>query len=343
MNIAVLNVQVPFVRGGAEVLVDGLVAALERAGHRAAAITAPFAWRPPSETLTAALAWRLFNLREANGVPIDMVICTKYPTWAVEHPNKVAWIVHQHRQAYDWYGTAMSDFNNTADDRAVRQEIRRIDRTGLGECRRLYAISGNVAQRLRWFCDLEARVLEPPTTLTGLRPEALGDFVLSVARLDRAKRVDLLIEALSRTDRPVKAAIVGAGNEEAVLKRLVDQRGLGGRVRFYGRLPDDEVVRLYNTCRGVVYAPIDEDYGLATLEAMLAAKPVLTATDSGGTLGFVTDGETGAVRPPEPDQFAAVLDAWQADAELCQRLGEQGRRRVEHITWEAVVAELVGA
>jgi glycosyltransferase involved in cell wall biosynthesis len=342
VNIAVLNTQVPFVRGGAEVLVDGLVAALQRAGHQATAVTAPFTWYPVAETLTAALTWRLFDLRQANGVPIDLVVCVKYPTWAARHPNKIAWIAHQHRQAYDWYGTPLSDFAATPEDRAVREGIREVDRVGLGECRRLFAISANVARRLRRFSGLEAGVLFPPTALTGLRREALGDFVLSVARLDRAKRVDLLLRALARTRRPVRAVIVGGGNEEAALRRLAGQLGLGERVRFLGRAADAEVVALYNTCRAVVYAPVDEDYGLATLEGMLAGKPVLTAADSGGTLEFVTDGETGAVRPPEADAFAGVLDAWDADADLCARLGETARQRVGHITWETVVAGLTG-
>jgi glycosyltransferase involved in cell wall biosynthesis len=340
VNIAVLNVQVPFVRGGAEVLAEGLVAALQQAGHNATLITAPFKWYPVGETLKAALAWRLFDLTDANGVPIDRVICTKFPTWAVRHPNKIAWVMHQHRQAYDWYGTVLSEFANSPEDRAVRNGIRDIDRIGLGDCRRIYAISDNVARRLDWFCGLKADVLNPPTTLAGLRREELGDFVLSVARLDRAKRVDLLLDALAKTARPVKAAIVGAGNEEAALKRQAERLGLRERVRFYGRLPEAELAALYNTCRAVVYAPIDEDYGYATIEGMLAGKPVLTATDSGGTLDFVADGATGAVRPPDAAAFAAVLDAWDADADLCRRLGDAGRRRVEGITWAAVVAEL---
>jgi glycosyltransferase involved in cell wall biosynthesis len=340
VNIAVLNVQVPFVRGGAEMLVEGLVAALERAGHRATAITAPFKWYPVGETLKAALAWRLFDLTEANGLPVDLVICTKFPTWAVRHPNKVAWIMHQHRQAYDWYGTVLSEFANTPDDRAVRQGIRDVDRIGLRDCRRVYAISDNVAKRLAWFCDLEAGVLNPPTMLTGLRREEMGDFVLSAARLDRAKRVDLLVEALAKTTRPVKAMIVGTGNEAAALKQQVERLGLRDRVGFRGWLSNDEVTSLYNTCRAVYYAPIDEDYGYATIDGMLAGKPVLTATDSGGTLDFVADGETGAVRPPDAAAFAAVLDAWDADADLCRRLGDAGRRRVEGISWEKVVEGL---
>jgi glycosyltransferase involved in cell wall biosynthesis len=342
VNIAVLSVQVPFVRGGAEVLADGLVAALERAGHRATLVTMPFRWYPVGETLTAALMWRLADLREANGVPIDMVICTKYPTWAVEHPNKVTWLVHQHRQAYDWYGTELSEFTNTPEDQAVREGIRSVDRIGLSACRRCYAISQNVADRLARFTGLQATALNPPTTLEGLRRETFGDFVLSVARLDRAKRVDLLLEALARTRRPVRAVIAGSGNDEEQLRRLARRLGLGERVRFAGRLPDAEIVRLYNTCRAVVYAPIDEDYGYATLEGMLAGKPVLTAADSGGTLGFVEEGATGAVRPPDPAAFATVLDAWDADEETCRKLGDAAQARVQHITWEAVVRRLVG-
>ena len=44
---------------------------------------------------------------------------------------------------------------------------------------------------------------------------------------------------------------------------------------------------------GVIFPPLDEDYGYVTLEAMLAAKPVITCTDSGGPLEFV-----GASRRP---------------------------------------------
>lgn len=340
MNIAVLNVQVPFVRGGAEVLVDGLVAALEQAGHRATAITAPFRWYPVAETLKAALTWRLFNLTEANGLPIDLVICTKFPTWAVDHPNKIAWLVHQHRQAYDWYGTPLSEFTNTEPDRRVRQAIQSIDYQGLSECRRRYAISTNVAQRLKRYSRLEATPLEPPTILTGLGRSATGAEMLSVARLDRAKRVELLLEALARTVRPVRATIVGEGNEATTLERRAARLGLSQRVRFLGRVDTTRLVELYNTCRALVYAPIDEDYGIATLEAMLAGKPVLTADDSGGTLGFVSDGETGAVRPPTAEAFAAVLDAWDADPALCERLGDAAQQRVRSISWQRVVAEL---
>ena len=346
MNIAICASQVPFVRGGAEVLVDGLAAALEAHGHRVAVVSLPFKWYPKEQLLRGALAWRLIDLTEANGVPIDLVICTKFPTWAVRHPRKVAWIVHQHRQAYDWYGTPLSDFANTPDDREARRRIKALDEIGLGECRKLFGISRNVTERLARFNGLSATPLYPPILLRGLAPSAEGadddGTIFSVSRLDAAKRVELLIEALALTKTPIRATISGTGPDEDRLRRLVAERGLSDRVTIPGRLPDAAVVERYNSCRAVYYAPVDEDYGYATIEAFTAGKPVLTATDSGATREFVRDGVTGAVVAPEPASFAAVLDRWYHDPREARRLGLAGRDTIAAISWDRVVAALTG-
>ena len=344
MNIAICASQVPFVRGGAEVLVDGLAEALEAHGHQVTVVALPFKWYPKEQLLRGALAWRLVDLTEANGVPIDLVICTKFPTWAVRHPRKVAWIIHQHRQIYDWYGTPLSDFANTPDDRETRRRIMGIDAAGLGECAKLFGISRNVTERLARFNQLAATPLYPPIRLRGLAPLPDGapdnGTILSVSRLDAAKRVDLLIEALARTDAPIRATIVGTGPDEEALRRLVRERGLTERVTLLGRLSDAAVVEQYNACRAVYYAPVDEDYGYATIEAFTAGKPVLTATDSGATREFVRDGVTGAVVAPDPAAFAAILDRWHHAADETRRLGRAGREAIGEITWDRVVAAL---
>ncbi|HEY7908554.1 MAG TPA: glycosyltransferase, partial [Thermomicrobiales bacterium] len=90
----------------------------------------------------------------------------------------------------------------------------------------------------------------------------------------------------------------------------------------------------------VVYVPVDEDYGYAAVEALMAGKPVLTTNDSGGVLEFVRDGENGAVVPPEPAQLAAVLDRWWQTPDAAATLGSNGERAVAGINWETVVREL---
>lgn len=341
MNIVIAATQVPFVRGGAEVLVDGLAGALEDAGHRVAVVALPFRWYPPSTIPAHVLAWRLLDLTEANGVPVDRVICTKFPTWAVRHPRKVAWVVHQHRQAYDWYGTPLSDFANTPDDRRLRESIRAIDARGLGECDRVYGISRNVVARLSRFNRIAATALYPPTTLTGLAPGGPdGGFLLSVARLDAAKRLDLVLRALAACTEGVELRIVSDGPERERLERLAATLRISDRVRFLGRLPDADVVHLYLTSRAVVYAPVDEDYGYAAVEALMAGKPVLTTTDSGGVLEFVREGVNGAVVAPDAESLARALDAWWRAPADATRLGAIGPEAVATINWETVVREL---
>jgi len=341
VNIVIAATQVPFVRGGAEVLVEGLTGALERAGHRVAVVALPFRWYPPAMIPAHALAWRLLDVTEANGMRVDRVICTKFPTWAVRHPHKVAWVVHQHRQAYDWYGTPLSDFANTPDDRRVRESIRAIDARGLGECARVYGISRNVVARLSRFNDIKGAPLYPPTTLTGLAPGGPdGGFLLSVARLDAAKRLDLVFRALAACNERVELRVVSDGPERERLERLAATLGIGDRVRFLGRLPDAEVVNLYRTCRAVVYAPVDEDYGYAAVEALMVGKPVLTASDSGGVLEFVQDGVNGAVVAPDAGALARVLDDWWRAPADAIRLGNSGPKAVANIGWETVVREL---
>ncbi|MBX6721633.1 MAG: glycosyltransferase family 4 protein [Dactylosporangium sp.] len=342
MNLIICATQVPFVRGGAEVHVEGLRDALIAAGHRVDIVALPFKWYPKAEILKAALAWRLLDLTEANGVPVDAVICTKFPTWAVRHPRKIAWVIHQHRQAYDWFGTPLSDFTNSAEDVALRRRIAEIDRRGLGECVARFANSANVARRLKHSVGLDAEPLHVPVSLDGLEPVAYGDYILSVSRLDRAKRVHLLLEAMAGAGGTFRAVVAGDGPEAASLRTLARELGIAHRVCFTGRVSDQEVVRLYNGARAVFYAPVDEDYGLVTVEALTAGKPVLTAADAGGVLEFIEDGITGLVAATaDARALAPALARLMEDEALARRLGAAGRERVARLRWDRVVERLL--
>ena len=111
---------------------------------------------------------------------------------------------------------------------------------------------------------------------------------------------------------------------------------------FAGEASADRLVELYAGARAVVYAPFDEDYGYVTLEAFLSAKPVITASDSGGTLEFVRDGENGFVCAPEPSEIGQAMARLAADLDLARRLGESGLARATQVTWDGVVEQLVG-
>lgn len=342
-RIVIAAVQVPFTRGGAELLVEGLAGALREHGHSVEVVQLPFSWAPDKrEIVRGCLAWRLLNLETVSEVPVDQVICTKFPSYALHHPHKVVWLVHQHRQAYDWYGTGYSDFSYREQDREVRQVIQRLDRRCLGEAKRLYTISQNVSRRLAHYNGLRSTPLYPPSRYRErLHPGPYGDYILYMGRLDRAKRVNLLIEAMSYVRGPLRAVIAGEGPERQDLEKLARQCGVAERVRFAGHVDDEELVSLYANARAVFYAPVDEDYGFATVEAFHAAKPVVTTADAGGVLEFVEHRRTGLVSPPEPAAIAAHLEEMGEDVRLAEQMGTAGCKRVEGITWEKVVHALV--
>ncbi len=156
MRIAVCRPQVPFVYGGAEVMADQLAAELRVRGHEAETVTVPYKWYPGTRVLDQAFLWRLLDLEEADGRPIDRVIATKFPAYCVRHPNKVAWIAHQFRQAYDYDRTEFGQFSESPEDRATRLAVERLDRVALGEARRVFAISRNVVDRLKRYTDVDA-------------------------------------------------------------------------------------------------------------------------------------------------------------------------------------------
>lgn len=339
LRVAVCHPQVPFERGGAEILADDLVAALNRGGHDAALVTIPFKWYPDPVLLEHALMWRMLDLTEANGRPIDLVIGTKFPSYLVRHPRKVVWLVHQFRQAYDLHGTQFAQFTDDAQGAAMREAIRSMDATALGEATRRFAISRNVADRLDRFNGLGATpLLPPPQALEFGRPSDDGTLLV-VGRLDAAKRVDLVVRALALLPG-VRCALVGDGPAREGLEVLVRTLGIADRVSFAGRVDRSELARRYSSCRAVAYVPLDEDYGFVPIEAHLAGKPVITVLDAGGPLDVVADGETGVVCEPTPEAIAGAIRRLINDPDEARRLGSLGKSRAAGFSWDDVVDTL---
>lgn len=344
MRICICSVQVPFITGGAELLVQSLRAELARRGFDVDLVELPFSWLTPQQVLKCAYAARLLNLQPHAEMPIDLVIATKFPSYLIPHPNKVLWLMHQFRQVYDMLGTPYSDYDSTPAHREAAAMIREMDNRGIAECTRRFAIAGNPAERLRRFNNLEARVLYPPPPLDGRYREGdFGDYVFTVGRLDRSKRNDILIRAMAHTKTPVRARIAGSGPDRAELERLIDELGVRDRVELLGRVDDDRLVDLYAGSLAVFFAPYDEDYGYVTIEAFKSGKPVLTASDSGGVLEFVDDGANGFICPSgSPQAFAAHIDALYNDRGRARQLGAAGRPRVASLDWDHVIETLTG-
>ncbi len=341
-TVVVCEAQVPFVEGGAEYHVRELVRQLRARGYLTDLVSVPFKWYPKREILAHAAAWRLLDLSESNGRPIDLVIGTKFPSYFARHPNKVTWLIHQYRAAYELCGTPYSDFDHVEGDVGLRETLLRLDGEMLGECRRVFTNAKNTASRLGRFNGIDAEPLyHPPRLASRLEGGPYGDYVLVVGRLESVKRPDLVIRAMRHVDPPLRLVIVGEGTQRANTERLIEELGVGDRVELAGTVDDDRLLGLYAGALAVVYAPYDEDYGYVTLEAFLARRPVVTTTDAGGPLEFVVDDVNGRICEPDAEAIAVVLNDLAANRTRAAALGEAGEVRAREVTWDGVIERLI--
>jgi len=347
MRVLIATVQVPFIRGGAEIHAEGLRNALVEAGHEAEILAIPFKWYPPEKILDHILACRLLDVSEVAGTRVDRLIGLRFPAYLIPHPNKVLWILHQHRTAYDLWDHALSDLVYYPNGSQVRDVIEHADRALIPEARAVFANSQNVARRLKRFCDIESTPLyHPPPNAEDFYSATAEDYLFLPSRLCIPKRQELALQALALTRHPVRLCFAGVSDQpdyNEKLQSLARKLKMQKRVEWLGGISEDEKRARYASALAVVYPPVDEDYGYVTLEAMLASKAVITCRDSGGPLEFVIDQTTGLITEPTPEALAAAFDViWENRSEAAE-WGRAGRVRYEslNLSWSNVVQKLL--
>jgi glycosyltransferase involved in cell wall biosynthesis len=177
---------------------------------------------------------------------------------------------------------------------------------------------------------VDPHALAAPRERAGIRRELGlddGEFcLLALAALERRKGIDVLLDALAELETPPRVLVAGDGPCRAELEEQSARLGLATRVSFLGRRQDKACLLL--ACDALVLPSRAEGLGVAALEAMACARPVV-ASRVGGLADLVRDGETGLLVPPEdPEALARAIAALARDAALCRRLGEAGAARI---------------
>lgn len=344
MKLALCAVQVPFVRGGAEAHCDNLYRELINRNYEVEYIKIPFKWYPPEEIINGCLAWRLLDLSESNGEKIDGVIATKFPSYLAKHQNKIVWLLHQHRSAYDKAYTKFDDLATYGKKgEIVRRRIHAIDEKCLPEAKKIYTNSQNVANRLWTYNKIKGEALYHPPPLMGQYfSSSYDDYILYPSRIDSLKRQDLIIESMKYVKSGIRLKIVGTGPQMKEYIKLTKDLGLEKRVDFLGYVSNDLLLDLYSKAFCVTYTPFEEDMGYVTLESFLSKKPVITCTDSGGPLEFVEDNLNGYVIEPNPKLIGKKIDLLY-ESENFRKMGENGYNKISNmnLSWDYVIEKLL--
>lgn len=203
---------------------------------------------------------------------------------------------------------------------------------------RFASIAHTVVQRPDYFPEgVEIAVAYPPSSLY-VTPGHDFRYFFTVSRLDSPKRIDLLIEAMRHVKADIELLIAGEGPDEERLKALAkDDR----RIKFLGFKSDTELAKLYQDALAVPFIPYQEDYGLITVEGMMAAKPIITVKDAGGPTELVRHGENGLLVDATPQALGQALIELVDNPQLAKSLGLQGRKDAEKISWDTVTDTLL--
>lgn len=338
MRIAVVTPRsVTGEKGGAENLYDGLVGALEGAGHLVTRVEVPV-----DESSFEGILEAYSNCFYLNLDAYYLVISTKAPTYMVRHRNHVSYLLHTIRVFYDMFDTEFSSSDNLK--KKQRRLIHEFDKYGLAPSRiRKHFVNGApVYERMALVDDfwknVDFEILHHPPKVENFKEPEKGEFIFFPTRLHRWKRPELIINAMKYVKSDIKLIISGRGEDEAYYKQLAKN---DTRISFIGWINDDQLVDLYSKSLVVPFVPVNEDYGLITVEAYQSKKPVITCSDSGEPARIVRDGLSGFVVEPDPRKIAEKINYLIENPTHAQKMGEEGYRLVQGISWENVIDRLL--
>jgi glycosyltransferase involved in cell wall biosynthesis len=181
----------------------------------------------------------------------------------------------------------------------LMENFRTWDKAAASRVHEFAAISYGIAGRIQSAYQREARVIYPPVEIERFSAnEKRGNYYVTLSRLVPHKRIDLVIEAFSKVQLPLK--IIGDGPR----KKNLEKRA-ASNIEFLGYQSEEIVAQLLASARGFVCAA-EEDFGIAIVEAQAAGCPVI-AYKGGGALETVIDEVTGRFFPEQ--SAVSLIDA----------------------------------
>ena len=221
------------------------------------------------------------------------------------------------------------------------------------QCRLVLAPTHAVAEALRhrghaqvdvWGRGVDADVFAPRRRNDVLREHLLegGDtLLLSVGRISREKRLDVLLAAFARLreDEPgARLAVVGDGPARAELETAAPEG-----VTFLGELHGDGLAQIYASSDLFCFPSTTDTFGQVLLEAGASGLPAVAAA-AGGAPELVSDRQTGLlVVPGDVGALASALRELVADPLRRAALAERAQAAAQARSWARSDAELVAA
>jgi len=157
------------------------------------------------------------------------------------------------------------------------------------------ANSHETEKRIEKFYRRDVTVIYPPVEIPKKPTDYLprrqagkltpNSYFITTSRLAKAKHIEILITAANKAKFDLK--VIGSGRDEQYLRSIA-----GETVEFLNNVPDEKFSEIYSNAKAFLFASVDEEFGIAPIEAMGYGIPVI-AFSSGGLKETVEDGKNG--------------------------------------------------
>ena len=242
MRIALFNIFIPYVRGGAEILVDDLAEQLQLHGHEHILCRIPFPQSSEAPLMATIEAARMLCFDE-----FDRVIAFKFPAYCIKHRAKVIWMFHQYRQVYELWGGEFGLQPGFVGE-GIRKNVKAADDEDIPLSLHIFTNSLEVSSRLKYFNNIHSEVLMPPLKKTELYfIENAGEYIYYPSRITPLKRQHLAIEAMRHVKSGVRLVVTGICEEPLYfdqLKKIIYDYKLEKRVELRNEWVSDEEKRI---------------------------------------------------------------------------------------------------
>jgi len=229
--------------------------------------------------------------------------------------------------------------------RLQRYITKTADRKNILSAQYVFSNSYYTRESLYKAYGILATVSYPGVDIDSFRPLDLPrkNFVLSIGSIAPIKKHDFVIDSLARINKDIRPNLIIIGNftSKNYMDNLLERaKSKDVTVELKLLISDEELLKLYNEAKMVIYPPVMEPFGLVPLEAMACGTPVIGVKE-GGIRETIVDGETGLLINRDEDQCAQAIEKLLRDDNLSKELGRKGREYVcQKWNWEKCTEQL---
>ncbi len=286
--------------------------------------------------------YNFYNYKETEDY--DIINSHISPSEWIRHKNKrVLWYCHTPpREVYDLYTERMK--NRSTSEKLIYASFTKaykiISRGVVTDLEYIATNSKNTRDRIKKYFNRDAAIVSPGIDAGEFRNSGDGKYFLYPSRIVANKRQDYVINAFNRFVRisgneNYKLVLAGSlsNNDEhhEYYKKLIKMKTRN--ILFKLNVGDKELKNLYSNATAVLFAAINEDFGIVPLEAMASSKPIISVNE-GGPRETIVNGITGYT----VDSYEEMADRMKFIVEhpsIAEEMGRQGRKRIENnFSWK---------